>query len=122
MTDPSADRPPPTAVPKPFNPDVLESAIIAPPLAARMRERPNDPIDVIIDADLGYRETRDAAKQRILDLLKELGARDGVKERRTERSAQYVYAIMTAPQLRTVAAHQAKLQSRAGSASGTRPS
>ena len=52
----------PRQIPKPFNPDVLESAIIAPPLAKRMREQPDGPIDVIIDADLGYRETRDVAK------------------------------------------------------------
>src|SRR5215208_7220 len=102
----------PRPIPKPFNPDMLESAIIAPPLAKRMQEQPEGPIDVIIDADLGYRETRDVAKQRILDLLNGQNVR--VKTRRTERSAQYVYAWMTAAQIRKVAELQAPLASRAG--------
>ncbi|HTE47135.1 MAG TPA: S8 family peptidase, partial [Gemmatimonadaceae bacterium] len=41
---------------------------------------------------------------------------------RTERSAQYVYATITADQIRAIANHQRSLPSRAGSASGTRPS
>src|SRR5438045_2218012 len=105
MTDApgSSDGPPgPSQIPKPFNPDVLESAIIAPPLAKRMAEQPNALIDIIIDADLGYRETRDVAKQRIIDLLKELSEDAGIKVRRTERSAQYVYAAMKASDIRRI--------------------
>lgn len=110
-------------VPKPFDPSILESAIIAPPLAKRMSEQPTGPIDVIIDADLGYRETRDIAKKKILALFTDLlGSDKGVKKRRTERSAQYVYASITADEIRTIANDQAPLATRAGSASGTRPS
>ncbi|MEP6494610.1 MAG: S8 family peptidase [bacterium] len=111
------------AEPKPFDPAILEAAIIAPPLLVRMKAKPTEPIDIIIDADLGYRETRDVAKQKIIDLFTELlGSDAGIKKQRTLRSAQYVYASISADKIRTIALHQTSLPSRAGSASGTRPS
>lgn len=120
MTDPSR---PNKRQPKEFDPTILDAAIIAPPLAEEMKRRPKGLIDVIIDADLGYRETRDAAKEKILQLFETLlGTTDGVRKRATERSPQYVYARLTADQILKIANDQARLASRAGSATGERQS
>jgi serine protease AprX len=107
---------------KPFDPEVLEAALIAAPLVERMQAQPTGDIDVIIDVDLGYQATRDVAKKRVLELVAKVGGKDSVKTKRTDRSGQYVFARLTADEIRAIARDQAPLPTRAGSASGTRPS
>ena len=120
MTDPTN---PPERRPIPFDPGRLDAAIIAPPLAKQMRDTPNDLINVIIDADLGYRNTRDAAKQEIVRLVERVTERPtAIRQPATDRSPQYVYAKLRADEILKIANDQAPLPSRAGSATGERPS
>jgi serine protease AprX len=82
-----------------FNPDVLESTIIALPLLDKLHEEGTDKAyDIIIDVNRDYPGGRDKAQQRIKDLIAALvrthgvdPTEQGVHVRKTDMTRQYVF-------------------------------
>ena len=67
-----------------FNPDVLESTIIALPLLDKLKEEGTDKAyDIIIDVNRDYPGGRDQAQQRIRDLIADLIKRHTASIRRS---------------------------------------
>jgi subtilisin family serine protease len=82
-----------------FNPDVLESTVIALPLLDQLKEEGTEKTyDVIIDVNRDYPGGRDKAQQRIKDLIAALvrthgvdPREQGVHVRKTDMTRQYVF-------------------------------
>jgi serine protease AprX len=102
----SAKPKPPTAAPgarrtrgddRSFNPDVLESTIIALPLLKEIEEKGEGELyDIIVDVNRDYPDGREEAQRRIRELIGDLleGGRrgdQGVHGRKTDMTRQYVF-------------------------------
>jgi serine protease AprX len=103
----------PAHSPDAFDPKTLDKAIIALPLLAEMDKlkaegKPHEPIDIIIDVDLGFSPRRSATREAVRALVKEtIGEGPGrLYEAKNEFSEQYVFASLTADQIRQLASSQ----------------
>ena len=102
---------------KPFLPEILDRTVIAIPLLRELENAGQKLIPVIIDLNLEFRGGRNAARQRLSELIEEASKRVGsgavaarVDERKSDLSRQYVFAEMHAEVIREVV----KLDGREG--------
>jgi subtilisin family serine protease len=86
-----------------FDPETLDKTVIAIPLLRRLREeeqgrRPPERHHVVLDLNFGYREGRDAGRERAKQLVKAAvervgtGGDQGVDEQKSSYSQQYLFA------------------------------
>jgi serine protease AprX len=99
---------------KGFDPSDLNSTVIALPLLKEMKEKPNEPIKVVIALHNGYGTPEEAA-DRVRTLINEvLATSEGGRERIVERSVEkYLVARLTANSIRAVAARDIAAKERA---------
>lgn len=82
-----------------FDPEVLDSAIIALPLKRRLEQGPDEAHHVVFDLNLNFPEGREAARSRVIELIQQ--ASTGSADRESANwssgtgSSQYVYATLT---------------------------
>lgn len=84
----------------------LERTVIAVPLIEEMESREGEPehlFDVIIDLNLTYHSGRAEAKQRVKEILDQIGV-DEARSRPSDFSPQYYFASLTADEIRQLAA------------------
>lgn len=101
-----------------FLPETLDRAVIAVPLLRKLEVEESDPTaemtlyDVIIDVNYGYRPNREAALQRVYQLMsmaiESVPVEDGrdrqvIDQQKTDLSQQYVFARLFAPAIRALA-------------------
>ena len=93
-----------TRVVEAFTPEDLDRTTISLPLLNAMRERPDDLIDVIIDANLDYSHGRKAAREVTMELISRLAGDDErVQFAKSQYSHQYVFAKLRAETIKTLA-------------------
>jgi serine protease AprX len=90
-----------------FDPEVLDSAVIALPLKKLLEEHPDEPHHVVIDVNFNYHEGVDGAKQRVLSLIEEAssghtGTTVGESWSGSSQRTQYVYATLSAPAVKEI--------------------
>jgi serine protease AprX len=93
-----------------FLPDVLDSTVIARPLLKDLEEadsnRTSKPIKIIIDLNLEYPDGRDAARERAVDLIKQVVGKENFKENwpinrmKTRFSKQYIFCQLSPQEIR----------------------
>ncbi len=94
-----------------FDPKVLERTVIALPLIEEMQSADRKTasgklINVIIDANLDYKDGRQEARKRIIRMIGEVTRKrkqEGVHARKSEGSQQYVFARLTPSSIRKLA-------------------
>lgn len=87
---------------KPFEPEVLDRTVIAIPLLRKLKKNAVKPYDIIIDLNLGYRDGREAAKERVRELVDKAAASLGqdsrksrmIDEGKSRYSNQYLFGTM----------------------------
>lgn len=90
-----------------FDPEVLDSAVIALPLKKILEEAPGEPHHVVIDLNFNYHEGVDGARRRVLSLIEEASSDEsgtGVRESwsRISHGMQYVYATLPASVIKDI--------------------
>lgn len=89
-----------------FDPEVLDSAVIALPLKKLLEEAPEKPHHVVIDINFNYHQGRDAARQKVASLIKTASSQtvrvDQDSQSDESHGTQYVYATLTAPQIKEI--------------------
>lgn len=90
-----------------FDPEVLDSAVIALPLKKLLEEHPDESHHVVIDVNFNYHEGVDGAKQRVLSLIEEAssghtGTAVGESRSGSSQRTQYVYATLPAPVVKEI--------------------
>jgi serine protease AprX len=95
-----------------FNPEVLDKTVIAIPLLKKLREeerlgKPRQPHAVIIDLNLDYQYGRDAARQRVKDLIAmvvqstdNISESHGINDSKSKYSQQYVFGVLDGEEIR----------------------
>ena len=90
--------------PQAFTPEDLDRTTISLPLLKAMKERPEELIDIIIDANLEYAGGRKAARVVAMKLVSDLAADgEGVQRAKTRYSQQYVFAKLRPDTIRKLA-------------------
>ena len=94
---------------KRFNPRILDRSVIAIPLLEKIKKDDNKVHAVIIDVNLDYDEGREAGRKWIREAIKnaiaEIATADenqGVREKKTDLSNQYIFARLSGKVIREV--------------------
>ena len=90
-----------------FDPHKLDRALISLPLLDEMSRRQENPdedpgIWVIIDANLLFPDGREAAREQIQLLIADIAGKGALARKKNELSQQYVFAKLTAEQIRAL--------------------
>jgi serine protease AprX len=112
---------------KPFDPEVLDRTVIAIPLLRDLAENPDKIYDVIIDLNLGYHGGRQAAEDRVKELLHEAVAKGGKKKRgasavdeeKSRLTNQYLFATLEGKLIRELVRLDGNPNKKAGDAPQT---
>jgi hypothetical protein len=94
---------------KRFDPGILDRSVIAIPLLEKINKDDSEVHAVIIDANLDYNEGREAGRTWILEAIKTAIAaiapsdeKQGVREKKTDLSNQYIFARLSGKVIREV--------------------
>jgi subtilisin family serine protease len=99
---------------KPFTPEVLDKTVIAIPLLEILKDedegrRPRQPLPVIIDINLEYRDGPAAARQRVREEVSKAiakvgtpGVPQGINEAKSGLSEQYLFGVLEAGVIRAI--------------------
>ena len=94
---------------KRFDPRILDRSVIAIPLLEKINKDDHKVRSVIIDVNLDYAEGRDAGRKWIREAIKNAVAKiaaddeeQGVREKKTDLSNQYIFARLSGKVIREV--------------------
>ncbi len=107
-----------------FNPKDLEKTVIAVPLFEEMNRVESDQsegasklMDVIVDANLDFREGRQGARKKIMKMIDAIAKNrpgEGVHKRKSQGSQQYVFARLSPNSIRKLALRDDRARSGTG--------
>jgi serine protease AprX len=83
-----------------FLPEVLDQTVIAIPLLDKMKQRPDDSFDVVIDVNLNFQGGREAARNRIWEMIETLRPGRGTERQPQFAPVQYVFVSLDAEAIR----------------------
>ncbi|MDQ5874457.1 MAG: hypothetical protein M3526_03625 [Actinomycetota bacterium] len=85
-----------------FLPDVLDSSVIAFPLMERLKNEPDRLHHIVIDLNLNFPGGREAARERVAEVVDQLSQANSQRELSSDPGSQYVFATLDAETIRAI--------------------